>query len=497
MAAKEKTIIIIGAGMGGLSAGVYGRLNGYRTQIFEAHSVPGGQCASWARKGYTFDACIHHLFGCNESSRLYQLWTDLGAMPRDLVATEECTAVESPDGKLFRDYYDPDRLEQHMLELAPTDAAAIRDYVGLIKNVAQVDLIGQMMMGSTAGLLVMAPRLLPVMRRLGSTMQAYAERFHDPFLRRAFGLLIYSLPGLPLIIHLARHGYAINGSLQWPVGGARKFAASIERRYLELGGQVQYRSKVTKILTEHGSAVGVRLEDGSEHRADVVVSNADGRKTIMELLEGRYGGQRFRAYCAEPGDETNWALHVFLGVNRDLSSEPSALVMMLDRPVTIGGHKTSSVEMQLYGCDHTMAPPGKGVIKVELVGGYNYWKQLAADPERYREEKARAADQVIDILERHFAGLRSQVEAIDVPTLLTWERYMGGSHGFNNMPTRKMTLAGALGTRGWITRMPDLDDFYFAGVWATSAGALFANALSGRTVIEQVCARDGRRFVAG
>jgi len=54
----EKSIIIIGAGLAGLSAGCYGQMNGYRTQIFEMHTTPGGLCTSWKRKGYTFDGCI-------------------------------------------------------------------------------------------------------------------------------------------------------------------------------------------------------------------------------------------------------------------------------------------------------------------------------------------------------------------------------------------------------------------------------------------------------
>ena len=73
----NKSIIIIGAGMGGLSAGCHGQMNGYNTQIFEMHTLPGGQCASWKRKGYTFDACIHYLFGCSPSSKIYQLWHEL------------------------------------------------------------------------------------------------------------------------------------------------------------------------------------------------------------------------------------------------------------------------------------------------------------------------------------------------------------------------------------------------------------------------------------
>ena len=57
----ERSVIIIGAGIAGLSAGCYLQMNGYRTQIFELHDKPGGLCASWKRMGYTIDGCIHWL----------------------------------------------------------------------------------------------------------------------------------------------------------------------------------------------------------------------------------------------------------------------------------------------------------------------------------------------------------------------------------------------------------------------------------------------------
>lgn len=148
----EKSIIIAGAGMGGLAAGVYGRLNGYHTTIFEQHSVPGGQCASWKRHGYTFDGCIHHLFGTDPSSKLYTLWRELGAMPRELARTSECVSVASPDGKLFNDFYDVDRLASHLKELSPADRDLIDSYTGAISRFARVDFAGEAMMGSKAGL---------------------------------------------------------------------------------------------------------------------------------------------------------------------------------------------------------------------------------------------------------------------------------------------------------------------------------------------------------
>ena len=152
--------------------------------------------------------------------------------------------------------------------------------------------------------------------------------------------------------------------------------------------------------------------------------------------------------------------------------------------------------MQLYGFDRTMAPEGKGVIKVELVSGYKYWKDLSTNRARYKEEKQKVADQAIALLEPQFPGIRRQVEVVDVPTLLTWERYIGGTHGFANTPVKRGSIIGSLLGRGQLTALPGIANLHMVGVWATSAGALFANALSGKKVVKTICKADGKRFVA-
>jgi len=491
----SKSVLIIGAGMGGMAAGIYGQLNGFTTRIFEMHSKPGGQCTAWKRQGYLFDGCIHHLFGCDPSSRIYDLWQELGAMPRELVPIKECVSVVSPDGRLFRDYYDLDMLEEHLRSLSPPDEKVISDYLLAIHSLVNKDFFGEAMMGSARGVIRTLPAIFSSLKWSKITMQQYGNRFSDPFLKRAFPLLEYSLPELPFLLHLAKHANGYTKAIQWPVGGSVAFARSIEKRYLELGGETHYRQKVEKVLVENDRAVGIRLADGAEHRADIVICNADGRKTIMGLLEGRYLNDRIRGYCTEPPDETNWAVHVFLGVNRDLSREPSSLIMLLEKPLMIAGHAHNSLEMQIYGFDKTMAPESRGVIKVELVSRYSYWKKLYSDRKLYDEEKQKVSEQVISALEARFAGIKGQVEAIDVPTLMTWERYMGGTHGFANMPNKQTNIFGSLIGRGQETTLPNLSGFHLAGQWVTSAGALFANALSGRNLIKALCKQDGRKFV--
>lgn len=486
-----KSIIIIGAGMGGMAAGIYGQINGFQTRIFEMHYLPGGQCASWERKGYTFDACIHHLFGCSPDSKIYELWSELGAMPRKLAYTKECVSVISPEGKLFIDYYDPERLLDHLNQLAPNDSKVIREYVRGIKPFTKFDIMGELMMGGVSGALKHIPSAMKALKWFKPTMADFAQRFSDPFLREAFPLLEYSLPDCPFAIHLAKHAAGQKKDIAWPVGASSAFAGSIADYYEALGGEIHYRSKVTKIITRNGKAVGVKLEDGTEEYADFIISNADGRKTLLDLLEGQFMNEQLNEYCGEPVDETNWAVHVFLGVDRDLSEDPSSLVMLLEKPITIAGHKTKSLEMQTYSFDKTMAPEGKGVIKVELVSRYSYWKELAKDRTRYEEEKQKIAEQVIALL----PGIKGRVEAVDVPTLLTWERFMGGTHGFVNMPKKEFDFLGSLYKNDGMT-VPGLENFYFVGAWATSAGALFVNALSGKKAIKEICRSERLRFDA-
>ena len=492
-----KSIIIIGTGMGGLAAGIYGQVNGYETQIFEMHTKPGGQCTSWQRKGYTFDPCIHHFFGCKPSSSVHQMWLELGALPRELVPIEECTAVASSDGKMFVDYYDVERLKETLLNLSTADSKMIEQYVQTIEAFANKKIDDAVSSGSFWKMITIFFSMPSILKWMKMNMRTFAERFSDPFLRKAFALLIYANPDAPLFFHFMRHAGGMNGDIQWPVGGAAEFANFIEKRYLDLGGKVYYRSTVEKILVENDKAVGIKLADGSEHRADIIISNADGRKTILNMLQGRYINETVRSYCSPLQDETPFAVDVFLGINRDLSGEPSSLVLLLDKPVTIANHKYESIEAQLYGFDESMAPAGKGTVKVELPASYAYWIQLYNDDrEKYKLEKQQVAEHVIDILESYFRGIKNQVEVIDVCTLMTWERYMGGTQGWFNLPNRKLdfSMRDDLSDKKFKSTLPGLSNFYFVGVWVTAMGSLAHNAQSGKTIIRCICKKDGKEF---
>ena len=72
---------------------------------------------------------------------------------------------------------------------------------------------------------------------------------------------------------------------------------------------------------------------------------------------------------------------------------------------------------------------------------------------------------------------------------------MGGTYGFNNMPNKKLGFITGMRGRGGLLALPGLSDFYFVGVWASMAAALFDNALSGRKLIQTVCKEEGKKFL--
>jgi len=125
-----KSVIIIGAGIAGLSAGCYAQMNGYTSKIFEMHKKPGGLCTAWKRKGYTIDGCIHWLVGSSPGNPFYSLWQELGAVQgRQMIDHKEFGRVEGKNGEVLSLYTDIGELEQHLREIAPEDSDIITELV--------------------------------------------------------------------------------------------------------------------------------------------------------------------------------------------------------------------------------------------------------------------------------------------------------------------------------------------------------------------------------
>jgi phytoene dehydrogenase-like protein len=500
---NDNSIIIIGAGFAGLAAGIYARMNGFSTRIFEMHNLPGGLCTSWKRKGYTFDCCIHWLVGSSPKSGMYDMWEETGiAQGREFIDMDEYLRLEDSAGRTLVFYTDIDRLEKHLLEFSPGDEKPIREFIEGIRMCIPFDTPSK----HDPILLQLRKRIKTLLNfiRKGKKMQEwmkitaenFSQRFEDPLLREAFKEMW--IPEFSMFFMLFTFAYLHNKNAGYPLGGSMPMSKALEARYKELGGIIHYNSRVKKILTAGDKAVGIRLEDGTEHTAERVISAADGHSTIFSMLEGKHGSEKTR----EPYE--TWPLFpslifVSLGVNRTFNEIPvsvSGITFHLKKPVKIGDSVRDKLSVHLYNQDPTMAPAGKTAITLMLDSDYDYWKRLALNKTAYLHKKEEIGRTIVDLLNQRFPGISSLVEVIDVATPLTFEHYTGnwkGSfEGWLITPENSNVLMKPMSQS-----LPDLKNFYMCGQWVEPGGGLPTSIMSGRRLIKKICREDHRKFRTG
>lgn len=493
-AEQNKSMLIIGAGIAGLSMGIYAQMNGYKSSIYEMHTLPGGLMTAWKRKGYTIDGCIHWLTGSSKENDYYHFWEEIGLIQdREIFNPEIFSRIEGKNGEVLNMYCDARRLEKHLIELAPEDEKFIHDMCNAIIRFSSWN------SGTSAGffnriksMLSMASTMPLLMKWGRMTMNDFGNHFKNPFLRDAFTKMwMPEMTAVGLLVTMALLHQKAAG---YPIGGSLPMALAVEKRYLSLGGQIHYDSRVKKIIVENDRAVGILLEDGTELRADVVVSAADGRATIFNMLDGKYMDEPVKELY-DHGKPFPSILMVGLGINREIKEcygLTSGVSFPLNESFTIGDEVIDKLEAMIYNFDPTLSPAGKTVMTVMIPTSYAYWKEVAEDREKYDAAKQTVAINVIRGLSGRFPGLDADVEMADVATPLTFEHYTGNYEGnFEGwLPTPKAMIKQISKT------LPGLSNFYMVGQWVQAGGGLPSGVMTASNVMKMICKQDGRSFKA-
>lgn len=496
----ETDIIIIGAGIAGLAAGCYAQMNGYRSQIFEQNTYPGGLCTAGQQQGYTFDGCIHYLFGTGTGQPFHQIWQELGAVQGlDFISQDEFMRIVGPAGETLIVYSDPERLETHLKSLSPADTRLIESFCAGVRRFTEFDL--SLLQQKPKSLMTGADwarlgrRLLPFARPMAKwgslPVREFAQRFQSPFLQRAIAQLI-AWPDMPTMVAMSMLAYQYNGNAGAPLGASSNFARAIEQRYQALGGKVHYGTPVEKIIVEADRATGVKLNNGESHQCDRVISASDGRNTLYHLLDGRYLN---RALNNLYGDRTptKSQLHISLGINRDFSHEPHWVTHLLDQPIAIAGETHAELSVKHHCFDPSLAPPGKSVVTLLLTTAYHNWQGKAVNGLLTPQPDHLAIAPLLDRFTQLYPGIRDDIECIQVTTPLNYEQNTGNWQGsICGWALNKDTLP--LLIKGVPKTLPNLQRFYMAGQWVEPGGSLPIVAMSGRNAIQQICAEDIRPF---
>ncbi|NPU99835.1 MAG: NAD(P)/FAD-dependent oxidoreductase [Brevinematales bacterium] len=491
----SKKVLIIGGGAYGLAAGAYLAMNGFDTEIYEMHNLPGGVCTCWSRKGYTFDFCIHWLMGSSPGKSLYHVWSELGAVQgRKMIESDIYMKWDNRKGDTFTVYTDPEKLRAEMLRLGPDDKRLIDKMINGIIAFSKFDMPGRSE-DENFGLIFKMIGMMPkLMKWGGMTVTKFADKLKSPALSQFFHEMYGSggMGDFPMMGMMMMLGFMAVKSNGYPMGGSLKFAQAIEATFKKNGGRMFYNSKADKIIVEDGKAVGI-IVNGKEIRGDYVISAADGYATFNTLLGGKYPHPKHdNAY-------KNWKtfpslVFVSLGLARKFENMPSTHNFNSKNPLVIEDGKSTLdyIHIRLFNFDDTMAPAGKTAI-TSMVNSFNYqyWVDLKKkDPAKYEAEKKRIADWIIDESEQYFGDFKSKVEVVDVATPETIIRYTGNWQGsYEGWLPDKNTMMKQLPSK-----LPGLANFYMLGQWVSPGGGLPPAGMNGRKLAQAICKKEKQKF---
>lgn len=493
MKQNGRKIVIVGGGIAGLSAAVYGLKCGYRVEVLEMHDMAGGLATNWRRGAYTFETCLHWLCGSKPGGELHELWQDVFDIDKlTIVNPEEFVRIDDESGDSLRVFTNIDRLEAELLRRAPQDGAVIREFTRDVRSLGRFKMLDPS--GGLAdnwwNMLLDAP-ILPLLNKLSKISGLeYAKRFSDPLWRSFFGNgEMGKLSAIAMVFSLA---WMNAGNAGYAVGGSQAIIRLIEEKIDELGGKITFGAKVERILVENGAAAGVELADGTCVMADWVISAADGHSTIYNMLGGRY----LHPALSKAYDDKELFpsyVQVSLGVALDLSGQPGAANLLLNSPLRVDpGTELDRIGFRFFHFDPTFAPAGKTAVTSFLpTANFAYWADLRQkDPAGYRDEKHRVAEAVIGVLERLVPEVRAGIEVVDVATPASVIRYTGNWKG----SMEGWLIVPGAGFKPLPNTLPGLKRFLMAGQWVMPGGGLPSGPMTARPAVKAICKEDHVAF---
>jgi len=483
-------IIIIGGGLAGLSAGCYARTNDFDVTLIEHNLALGGVCTAWQRGPYLVDGCIHWLTG-GPFARIYE---ELGIIPpvRLQVLDEWMRYRHARDGWQVSIQRNLSAMFDALHDLAPEDfeelsrmreaAERLADMHPAIEHAPEVT-------GLTDQL-----RQLWELRGLArdfvhylEPMPAWTEKhLKSARLRGVFQRMMP--PEAPPLFLLMFLGYLARGWLSRPIGGTAAFRDALIDHYHALGGRSMVNTTVEEVVVREDRARGVRLTDGTMIEADAVISTSSVPETVFRLLAGRYGAHEWKKRI----DHLRMFQPIVLatyGVARSLVDQASTLIVDAIDPLVVGAFKNDSLYLRVYNDDPSFAPPGHALVQAMVQTNYEWW---ATRGSRYQYEKDAAAAAILGSIDRVISGVRDDLRMTDVATPLTYWRMARSWRGaFEGWLPKSLDVTYLPKT------LPGLSDFYLAGQWVEPGGGVPMATMSGRHVVETLCAARKQPFRAG
>ena len=492
---EQYDVIIIGAGLGGLTAGARLSKDGYKVLLIEQHDIPGGCATTFKRKDYTVEVGLHELDGLDDKDIKRTVLEELDVF-------DHIEFIKLPEFYRFRHREEifimphdrkeaVDRLEKRF----PEDQKAIRKYFRIIYGFKKEIL-------KYPRNKILKVLLMPFFPLLYPTLTRYADKSIGEILDRitdneelklmlTANLAYYhddphTLSSVFFSIGQASYfegGYYIRGGSQQ----LSDYLASFIQNH---GGKILYRHMVTKILTESGRATGVEYKKmrGKEAplltaKGKFIIANA----AIPNVIKMMEGDPHKQIEERTAGMKTACSiLTVYLGLNQP----PSKFGSKHYSTFVIGDHihNLSDMAEDLKSHDYTrksfafvdysqigadLTPEGKYFMVIATTDYIENWEGLSRT--EYREKKKEISEILVRRLEKELPGIAEAIEYVEMATPKTIQRYTLNPGGTVYGYAQTVEQSG----RNRIRAKSPVEGLYFASAWAFPGGGFSGAIISG------------------
>ncbi len=291
----EKSIII-GSGFGGLGAAARLAARGQQVEIFEKRDKPGGRAYVYELGGFKFDGGPTVITAPFMFDEIFELTGRNRADYVTFKSLDPFYRIFNHEGRAFDYNGDPEFIHDQIRRWNPGDVEGYRRFMESTKaifNKGFVELADKPFL-SVADMLRVAPDLIRLQSH--KSVYRYTSQFiQDEFLRRCFSfhpLLIGGNPFDSSSIYAMIHYLEREWGIHYAMGGTGALVNAMVRLIEELGGKFHYNAEVSEILVDGRRATGIRMQDGTVHKADHVVSNADVAWTYLNMIPSHARGMR-------------------------------------------------------------------------------------------------------------------------------------------------------------------------------------------------------------
>ncbi len=444
----DTDVIIIGSGIGGLSAAGLLARYGLQVTVCERHTIAGGAAHSFERQGYIFDSgpslysglstpspnplrkvleAIEETVTCVQYDT-WGCWLPEGNFNTSVGADQFCEVIKELRGeKAVREW------RKLQAEIVPLGKAA----TSLPPTAVRAD------WGILRTLLPFVPSLV---QQAGQTFQLMGafDRLRDrvitdSFLRNWLDLLCYLLSGLPAngtsaaeMAFMFADWYRPNVKLDYPVGGSGALVDALVRGLQKYGGTLRLGATVEEILMAGNRAVGVRLKNGETLRSRrAVISNASIWDTL-KLIPSKNIPQQFRQE-KESIPQCPSFMHLHLGIDgADLPEDlPCHHIIVNDWEKGVTAEQNVVLVSIPSLLDSSLAPAGKHVIHAYTPASepYALWAGLDRRSAAYQQKKEERSQVLWEAISRLIPDVRDRCEVTLIGTPLTHERFLNRHQG--------------------------------------------------------------------